>query len=114
VVRRWRYAVHGARWHVAVLVGAVWAVGVRVCNVLVAGVSVLVFPCAVVVLGGHGGILCPPEKRYRRRVIDDLARTFHGEIITPESPGYDDARRVWNAVFDRRPAGVLRPTSVAG
>jgi FAD/FMN-containing dehydrogenase len=45
--------------------------------------------------------------------LDALRRTFSGEIITPGSPGYDDARRVWNATFDRRPAIVLRPKSLA-
>jgi FAD/FMN-containing dehydrogenase len=41
-----------------------------------------------------------------------LRDTFEGDVITPASPGYDDARRVWNAMFDRRPALVLRPSSV--
>jgi FAD/FMN-containing dehydrogenase len=38
--------------------------------------------------------------------------TFAGEVIAPEDLGYDDARRVWSALFDRRPALVVRPTSV--
>ena len=51
-----------------------------------------------------------PETRAQ---LDELRRTFGGEIVTPEAAGYDDARRVWNAVFDRRPALIVRPTSVA-
>ncbi|MFL5685046.1 MAG: FAD-binding oxidoreductase [Chloroflexota bacterium] len=43
---------------------------------------------------------------------DELRRHFAGEIIDPHSADYDDARRVWNAVFDRRPALVVRPSSV--
>src|SRR5262245_48318383 len=45
--------------------------------------------------------------------LDALGRTFRGDIIPPEHDGYDDARRVWNAMFDKRPAVVVRPTSVA-
>jgi FAD/FMN-containing dehydrogenase len=45
--------------------------------------------------------------------LDALRRSFAGDIVTPDASGYDDARRVWNAVFDRRPALVVRPTSVA-
>src|SRR3954447_22999830 len=44
--------------------------------------------------------------------IGELRRSFAGEIVTPEASDYDDARRVWNAVFDRRPAVIVRPTSV--
>ncbi|HSL76017.1 MAG TPA: FAD-binding oxidoreductase [Candidatus Limnocylindrales bacterium] len=47
-----------------------------------------------------------------RPQIDELRRSFAGEIVTPDDTGYDDARRVWNAVFDRRPALVVRPVSV--
>ena len=43
---------------------------------------------------------------------DELRRHFAGEIIEPGEVDYDDARRVWNAVFDRRPALIVRPSSV--
>jgi FAD/FMN-containing dehydrogenase len=43
---------------------------------------------------------------------DELRRHFGGEIIEPDTADYDDARRVWNAVFDRRPALIVRPTNV--
>jgi FAD/FMN-containing dehydrogenase len=45
--------------------------------------------------------------------MDELRRSFAGDVITPDAAGYDDARRVWNAMFDRRPALIARPTSVA-
>ncbi len=44
--------------------------------------------------------------------VDQLRRSFAGDVITPDATGYDDARRVWNAVFDRRPALIVRPSSV--
>ena len=44
--------------------------------------------------------------------IDQLRRSFAGEIVTPDAAGYNDARRVWNAVFDRRPALIVRPSTV--
>ena len=47
---------------------------------------------------------------------DQLTRlrgTFDGPIITPADGTYDDARRLWNAVHDRRPAVIVRPRSSA-
>lgn len=46
-----------------------------------------------------------------RAQLDQFRRWFAGEIISPDEATYDDARRVWNAVFDRRPALIVRPTS---
>jgi hypothetical protein len=39
---------------------------------------------------------------------DALREGFSGEVLEPAQPGYDDARRVFNGMFDRRPAGVSR------
>ena len=47
-----------------------------------------------------------------REQVDRLRQTFPDEVITPGDDGYDDARRVWNAMFDRRPAILVRPASV--
>jgi FAD/FMN-containing dehydrogenase len=46
-----------------------------------------------------------------RAHLDQLRRSFAGEIVGPGDAGYRDGCRVWNAVFDRRPALIVRPTS---
>lgn len=40
--------------------------------------------------------------------VDQLRAALSGEVVTPEDGGYDDARKVWNADIDRRPAAVAR------
>jgi FAD/FMN-containing dehydrogenase len=46
--------------------------------------------------------------------IDDanLRRGFDGEVLRPDDPAYEAARRVWNAMVDRRPALIARCATV--
>ena len=39
-----------------------------------------------------------------------LGSTFAGELIGPDDPGYDEARGLFNGMFDRRPALIARCT----
>jgi FAD/FMN-containing dehydrogenase len=45
--------------------------------------------------------------------IAELAQALRGELITPGDAGYDDARTIWNAAHDRRPALIVRCAGVA-
>jgi len=45
--------------------------------------------------------------------VGRLRATFGGEIVLPSDSSYDDARRLWNAKHDLRPALIVRPVSAA-
>ena len=40
--------------------------------------------------------------------ITALRSRLRGQLLRPGDPGYDDARSLWNAMIDRRPALVIR------
>jgi len=39
--------------------------------------------------------------------FDDLAAALSGPLMGPDSPGYDEARTLWNAMADRRPGLIV-------
>jgi FAD/FMN-containing dehydrogenase len=54
-----------------------------------------------------------PRSTAVENAVQTLAPRLEGTVLTPSSPGYDDARRIWNAMIDRRPALIARCASVA-
>jgi FAD/FMN-containing dehydrogenase len=40
-------------------------------------------------------------------LIDRLRHNLRGELVQPGDPAYDDARKVWNAAIDKRPALIV-------
>lgn len=40
--------------------------------------------------------------------VDTLSQNFKGELLLPEKKGYDEARKVWNGMIDKRPALIAR------
>ena len=51
--------------------------------------------------------------RTRRDSFDLLDARLEGELIKPEHPEYESARRVWNGMIDKRPAAIARCAGAA-
>jgi hypothetical protein len=45
--------------------------------------------------------------------VQELGAGFGGALLRPEEEGYDEARAIFNGMYDRRPALVARCTGVA-
>ena len=46
--------------------------------------------------------------------IDGLKKGFGGKVFLPGDEGYDEARKIWNAMIDKRPALIARCAGDAG
>jgi FAD binding domain len=43
-----------------------------------------------------------------RGTIGNLKRKVKGQIVLPSDPSYDEVRKIWNAMIERRPALIVR------
>jgi hypothetical protein len=46
-------------------------------------------------------------------LVEGLRSELRGALLQPNDPGYDEARKVWNAMIDKRPALIARCTGTA-
>jgi FAD/FMN-containing dehydrogenase len=53
------------------------------------------------------------EIKLDETLLGALAEKFRGQLIRPDNPTYDEARRVWNGSIDRYPALIARCAGVA-
>jgi FAD/FMN-containing dehydrogenase len=45
--------------------------------------------------------------------IDEFKGTLRGDVLLPGDPDYDQARQIWNAMIDKRPALIVRCAGAA-
>jgi len=53
------------------------------------------------------------ETQLDQQAVAGLAETVRGPVLGPGDPGYDDARSIWNALIDRRPALIVQCSGAA-
>lgn len=63
---------------------------------------------ALKILKGDGQMLSIDEA-----VVEQMGASLRGELLKPGDKGYDQARTIWNAMIDRKPALIARCTGVA-
>ncbi|MBM2853318.1 MAG: 6-hydroxy-D-nicotine oxidase [Steroidobacteraceae bacterium] len=54
-----------------------------------------------------GGVVLPGSS------IEALAASLGGDVLLPDSQDYDRTRRIWNAMFDKKPALIVRCTGAS-
>lgn len=54
-----------------------------------------------------------PAARFDSAILDSLRGSVRGAVVTPDDPGYDAARTVYNAMIDKHPALIVQAVDVA-
>ncbi len=43
-----------------------------------------------------------------REIVAKLKSSQNGNVILPDDPGYDEARRIWNGMINKRPSAIIK------
>ena len=79
------------------------------CKATLLGGALSVLPAVGIRSADTAGIRVSGEPtRIPAAAIKDLAGRLRGRLITRADPDYDQARRIWNRSFDRRPALIAQ------
>jgi FAD/FMN-containing dehydrogenase len=54
-----------------------------------------------------------PHASFDPDALNQFVATLRGDVFQPEDPGYDEARAIYNAMIDKRPALVVQVADVA-
>ena len=46
-------------------------------------------------------------------LISDFTAQIRGDVVLPADPSYDEVRKIWNAMIDRRPGMIVRCAGVS-
>ena len=63
--------------------------------------------------GGESTARMDSTVNMQSEAFDRFMSETRGDVLLPADPRYDDARKVWNAMIDRRPAMIVRCAGVA-
>src|SRR5688500_14925461 len=61
----------------------------------------------------QAGVESATLARIADAVVDDLKAGLRGRLLSARDVDYDEARRLWNGMFDRRPALIARCAGTA-
>jgi hypothetical protein len=45
--------------------------------------------------------------------LNEFRTSLRGQLLLPNQPGYEEARKIHNAMIDRHPAAIVRCAGVA-
>jgi FAD/FMN-containing dehydrogenase len=60
-------------------------------------------------MGNANSTPCPDTSS----ALDELAVEIHGRLVRPDDEAYDERRRVWNGMIDRRPVAIAECSGAA-